>query len=264
MSKMLNRDINSRFEDWLVSPAETLDFEAKRWLNMADVESQGVVAKALIALENHGGGFLLFGYMEDNNKRLVPDPARPSSLKPYLADSINGIVKSRAEPAFHVEVTIQAHPETGDEYPLVCVSGRSRVPVRSDSATPGGSLKHNHYYIRGPGPESKNPSTAAEWDTLLRRAVMNQREEIISVLRAFLPASATLTNDKDQTSGEMASLILSQKQSPQRSATDPEEQLRQFTNCLTCLGFVNSGMYRLRHAAGRRIRGDFGRPRCRW
>ena len=38
---------------------ETLDIEAKDWLDMDDVESKGTSAKTLIALENHGGGFLV-------------------------------------------------------------------------------------------------------------------------------------------------------------------------------------------------------------
>ena len=62
MSHLLNRDINSQFEDWLISPMETLNIEAKGWLDMDDVESKGTIAKALIALENHGGGFLVIGF----------------------------------------------------------------------------------------------------------------------------------------------------------------------------------------------------------
>ena len=198
---MLNKDINARFEDWLLSPAESLDFEVKGWLDMEDAESQGLVAKALIALENHGGGFLLFGYTENLDKKLVPDGPRPISLKPYSTDAINAVVRKRAEPSFHVEVSIQAHPESGDEYPLVRVSGTSKVPVRSDSATAGGSLKQHVYYIRAPGPESRNPLDGSEWDTLLRRAVLNQREEIVSVLRAYLPGAngmALLNGAPDQ------------------------------------------------------------------
>ncbi len=186
---MLNRDINSRFEDWLLSPSETLDFEVKQWLDMTDVESQGIVAKALIALANHGGGFLLFGYKEDATKKLVPDPDRPVSMKPYLTDAINAILKKRAEPTFHVEVTLQRHPVTQEEYPLVRVPGGSKVPVRSDSATPAGSLKQYVYYVRAPGPESRGPQNAAEWDALLRRALLNQRDEIVSLLRTFSMAA---------------------------------------------------------------------------
>lgn len=187
---MLNSDINSRFEDWLLSPRETLDFEVKQWLDMTDPEAQGVVAKALIALENHGGGFLLFGYRENTDKSLSPDPNRPISLEAYLTDALNAIVKRRAEPAFHVEVTLQRHPTSTEEYPLVRVAGTSKVPVRSDSATAGGSLKQHVYYVRAPGPESRGPLNAGEWDALLRRAIANQREEIISLLRALAPGSA--------------------------------------------------------------------------
>lgn len=202
---MLNRDINSRFEDWLLSPNETLDFEVKQWLDLADLEAQGLVAKALIALENHGGGFLLFGYLEDANKKLVADPNRPPSLEPYLADSINAIIKRRAEPSFHAEVTLQRHPESGHEYPLVRVTGKSKVPVRSDSATPKGTLKENVYYIRAPGPESRAPLNAAEWDSLLRRAILNQREEIVALLRTLFPAGGEFGHPAQPTEVEQLS-----------------------------------------------------------
>lgn len=183
---MLNRDINSRFEDWLISPAETLDFEVKKWLDLSDVECQGLIAKALIALENHGGGFLLVGFKEDEQGRLVVDDARPSDLSSYSTDALNAIIKRRAEPAFHVEVIPQIHPENGLEFPLIRVPGTTAVPVRSDSSTPDGTLKNYTYYIRAPGPESRSPMSATEWDSLLRRSIMKQRDEVIAVLRGFL------------------------------------------------------------------------------
>lgn len=186
---MFNQDINSRFNDWLLHPAETLDFEVKRWLDMTDAESHGTIAKALIALENNGGGFLLIGYMEDGTGNLIPDPSRPISLEPYNTDSINAIIKKRAEPAFHVEVRFQTHPHTAEQYPLVIVPGASKVPVRSDSATPNGTLKQNTYYIRASGPESRAPNSASEWDALIRRAIQKQREEIVSLIRTILPTS---------------------------------------------------------------------------
>jgi hypothetical protein len=211
---VLNRDINSRFEDWLLSPSETLDFEVKQWLDMSDVESQGVVAKALIALENHGGGFLLFGYREDSSKKLVPDLARPSSLEPYLTDAINAILKKRAEPAFHVEVTLQSHPITQEPYPLVRVTGGTKIPVRSNSATPLHSLRQNIYYIRASGPESRSPLTAAEWDALLRRVVRNQREEIIDLLRHVLPGATDLIGHKS--TDDQATLVAFSRRSTDR------------------------------------------------
>lgn len=189
MTAPLNRDINSRFEDWLISPTETLDFEVKGWLDLSDAEARGTVAKALIALENHGGGFLLIGFAEDQ-ERLTPDPRRPASLAQYGTDEINAIIKKCAEPSFHAHATFQKHPETGEEFPLIRVTGASKVPVRSCSATPNGTLKQNVYYIRRPGPASEAPMDGAEWDALIRRCVLNQRGEIVEILRSFVPAVA--------------------------------------------------------------------------
>lgn len=189
MPTSLNRDINSRFKDWLISPTETLDFEVKGWLDLADIEARGTVAKALIALENHGGGYLLIGFAEDQGK-LAPDPNRPTNIAHYGTDEINAIIRRCAEPSFHAHVTLQKHPQTNEEYPVIQVAGASKVPVRSCSSTPNGSLKQNVYYIRRPGPASEAPMDGAEWDSLIRRCVLGQRSEIIDVLRSFIPAVA--------------------------------------------------------------------------
>lgn len=189
MTAPLNRDINSRFEDWLISPTETLDFEVKGWLDLSEPEARGTVAKALIALENHGGGFLLIGFTEDKG-RLIPDAKRPASLAQYGTDEINAIIKKCVEPSFHAHVTFQKHPETGEEFPVIQVAGASKVPVRSCSATPNGTLKQNVYYVRRPGPASEAPMDGSEWDALIRRCVLNQRGEIIDLLRSFIPSVA--------------------------------------------------------------------------
>lgn len=199
---MLNKNINSRFEDWLLSPTETLDFEVKQWLDLADAEGRGAIAKALIALENHGGGFLLIGYKEENG-RLVPDNVRPADVGSYNTDAINAILKKCAEPVFHAEVIFQKHPETGLEFPLIRVSGSSRVPVRSSSATAGKTLHQNIYYIRRPGPESDGPKSAAEWDQLMRRCMLAQREEIITVLRNFIPGGPVALSALSQSEHEI-------------------------------------------------------------
>jgi len=180
-----NTDIKSRFDDWLINPSETLDFEVKQWLDLTDAENKGLIAKALIALENNGGGFLLIGF-KDEAGRLRPDPDRPQSLDRFTTDTMNDIIKGRAEPTFHVEVTLQRHPLTDEEFPLIRVAGTSKVPVRSSSETPRSSLKNNVYYIRAPGPASRAPQTAKEWDSLMRRCLNNQRQEIIELSRHIL------------------------------------------------------------------------------
>jgi len=186
----MNREINSLFEDWLISPMETLDIEAKCWLDMNDIESKGTIAKALIALENHGGGYLVIGFSEDAAGVLSSDPNRPPNLTAFGTDEINAIIKKYAEPAFHAHVTFQKNPDSGDEFPVIRSPGTSKVPVRSCSETPNGTLKNKVYYIRRPGPSSEAPLDGSEWDALIRRSVLNQRSEIIDILRSFIPAAA--------------------------------------------------------------------------
>lgn len=191
MSSPINREINSVFEDWLLNPMESLNIEVKGWLDMNDIESRGAIAKALIALENHGGGYLVIGFSEDGSKVLSPNKNRPENLSAFGTDEINAIIKKYAEPRFHAHVIFQRHPESGDEFPVIRSPGSSKVPVRSCSETPGGTLKNKVYYIRKPGPSSEAPLEGREWDALIRRCVLNQRSEIIDILRSFIPTIAS-------------------------------------------------------------------------
>lgn len=203
---MRNFDINSRFQDWLLNPTEALDFEVKGWLDMGSAEARATIAKALIALENHGGGFLLIGYTKGADGRLVPEVPRPVSLDSYNVDEFNSIVKRFAEPVFHVDASLQAHPETGEHFPLVVVHGTSKVPVRAERGSPDNSIRKDVYYVRRAGPASEAPQSGAEWDALIRRCVTNQREEIVALLRAFGFAGAvSAVVPKPEPSQELAS-----------------------------------------------------------
>src|SRR6266498_5815270 len=56
-------------------PREGLDVELKGWLDMTDEAHQADFVKAILALANHGGGFVLIGFGEENGT-WVPDEAR--------------------------------------------------------------------------------------------------------------------------------------------------------------------------------------------
>jgi hypothetical protein len=48
----------------VVEPRETLDAEVKEWLDLASNDHRALVAKEVIALANHGGGYLVIGFEE--------------------------------------------------------------------------------------------------------------------------------------------------------------------------------------------------------
>ena len=46
-------------------PMERLEVEHKDWLDLRDARHRAVLAKAAIALANHGGGYIVIGMVED-------------------------------------------------------------------------------------------------------------------------------------------------------------------------------------------------------
>ncbi|MDP6818944.1 MAG: hypothetical protein QF449_13000 [Alphaproteobacteria bacterium] len=56
-------DLTRRLADLLSDPRETLGVELKVWLDIVDnAEHKAILAKAIIALANHGGGHVIFGF----------------------------------------------------------------------------------------------------------------------------------------------------------------------------------------------------------
>ena len=54
------------------NPREDLDVELKAWLDLNQREHQADLAKAMLALANHGGGFVLVGYDNDTEMPTIP------------------------------------------------------------------------------------------------------------------------------------------------------------------------------------------------
>lgn len=179
-------DDDRRLADLLREPRETLDIEIKDWLDLGDRHHKAVLAKAAIALANHGGGFIVIGFTRAGDS-FLPGAGRPESLGAFNQDAINGIVSHYTEPPFHCDLRIVIQPGTDVAFPVVVVPGGHRVPIRSKRAGPDGQgLQKNVYYIRRPGPQSESPQSAKEWDDLVHRCVRAGREDLLSSIRDIL------------------------------------------------------------------------------
>lgn len=174
-----------RIEDILRDPRESLDVELKGWLDLETREHQALLAKALLAMANHGGGVVIIGLRQEG--AIVEEaPGRPDALGRFNADIINGVVARYAEPAFHCDVRISRNP-AGQEYPVVLIPGGHRAPIRSTRDGPEQNhIRRNIYYIRRPGPQSDAPQTGGEWNDLLRRCLANSREDLLDSFRQIL------------------------------------------------------------------------------
>jgi hypothetical protein len=183
-------DSDERLRDFLLYPTEDLGFEIKRWLDLNDLEHRANLAKALIALANHGGGHLLIGFEEADGGWRPCEP-HPGSLAAYSQDSINSVVARFAEPPFHCSVRHVKHPSSDALYPIIRISRGTGVPVRTKSGCGCGCVKANVYYIRRPGPSSDSPRSGREWDELIGRCVRTNRDSLLGDIHSIVMGTAT-------------------------------------------------------------------------
>lgn len=175
-----------RLQSLVAYPREGLDVELKGWLDLADGEQAASLLKAILALANHGGGYVLVGFREGGGTWTPDEANRPTDLYQYDQDVLNGLVVRYAAPVFHCELHHVAHPQTGAVSPVIVVPP-GRVPIRAKGDSPERRhIRKDSYYIRRPGPKSETPQTGQEWDEFLRRCTLNDRERLLEEFRRLL------------------------------------------------------------------------------
>ena len=159
----------------ITEPREDLDAEYKDWLDLTSNEHhKAKLAKAAIALANHGGGYIVIGF---EDKGLISRP-RPEEIPAITQDSVNAAIRRYAEPEFHCKMYNVPHPDTNVSHPVVSIPSMP-TPVMSKRDYQG-EVAQNRYYIRKPGPRSEEPRTAEEWRTLLNRCMMEANRPTIT------------------------------------------------------------------------------------
>ena len=187
MNVTLPQSEHNRLEDLLHDPQERLDVEIKSWLDLAhNGDHKAKLAKALLALANHGGGYVIIGLTETHTG-FTTASGRPDNLDAYSQDDVNGIVHHYAEPAFHCSVYYVPHPTSGVTHPIIGVPGSHRVPIRAKHGGPNNQIVQQHtIYIRRPGPRSEQPLTGREWDELFAKCLRGRRDELLGRIQDLL------------------------------------------------------------------------------
>lgn len=168
--------------------SETLATEFKAWLDLSIPQGRAPLAKAAIALANHGGGTIVVGMREAANKPIGSHP-RPEEIARYTADAVNAAINKYADPHVHCDVVHLNHPVTGHEHAFVVVPGGQTVPVMSVKDADG-VIMSQRVYIRKPGPKSEEPFNSEEWRPLLSRCINNGRDEMLDRIRVIMSGSA--------------------------------------------------------------------------
>lgn len=182
--------IDNRELDRLVEvPREDIAVEYKQFLDIkGSYENRAILAKAILALANSGGGFVVFGFKEVT-KNLEPDIGNENLGKTVDQDLVNSIVSKFAEPAFHCRVEAIHRKDGSGPFPIVQVPGGHAVPVmakaedKSDAQPQSKHVRQNQFYIRKPGPKSEPITSADEWRELLDRCIRARRVELADLIR---------------------------------------------------------------------------------
>ena len=165
------------------TPREDLGVEYKTWLNLKTKEEQATLAKAAIAIANHGGGFVVIGF-EEFDEHLV-SIQRPQNIPVLTQDSVNAAVRRYASPEFHCAVHMILNATNNVEHPIIRVPSNLTEPVMSKRDC-GGVIVRNRCYIRKPGPRSEEPQSGEEWRALINRCVRANREDMIDSIRSIV------------------------------------------------------------------------------
>ena len=116
----------TRADELVGRPVESLNVELKTWLDPVDDLHVAKLVRAIFALRNRGGGFIVIGF---DDKTLQPDPfpfSRPLE-DAYHLDEVQSIVSRYAHDAF--EIAVWMGVRDGNSYPVIVVPECVRTPV---------------------------------------------------------------------------------------------------------------------------------------
>jgi Putative DNA-binding domain len=178
--------IASDLSELLLHPSESLSLEYKSWLDLSDKSDRARLAKAAIALANHGGGTVVLGMRELNDDTGgIISQVRPGNIPRYSGDDVNAAINRFADPPFHSELQFAIHPQSANEHAIVQVPSGSSVPIMSKKGCEG-IISPQRCYIRKPGPKSEEPHTSEEWRAVLNRCVRDGRESMLDAIRSIV------------------------------------------------------------------------------
>lgn len=178
-----------RAKELVDRPSESLSVELKRWIDPDTQVGTAKLVRAVLALRNHGGGYMVVGF--DNNT-LAPDRGNvPQDARAkFHHDKIQGLVSRFASEPF--EVALEFPERDGQLYPVIGVPSGVKTPVAAKSDLVVGDAKlitAGDIYVRSLR-ANNTPSTAKagwqDWPALVETCFDNREADIGRFLRRHL------------------------------------------------------------------------------
>ena len=176
-------------------PSESLQVELKTWLDPRSDDGIAKLVKAMFAIRNRNGGFLLIGF---NNEDGSPDPyifEDPSETL-FHFDILQGLVSRYTSPAFEIEVVF-ADRDT-QWHPIIVIPSGVQVPavVKRDLTGNGGKklLNAGDVFFRtvnSNGTASSTRILPSDYADLLDVCFDNREADIGRFLRRHLGGASS-------------------------------------------------------------------------
>ena len=212
---------SSRIQELVNRPSESLSVELKRWIDPASPEGKDKIVRAVLALRNHGGGYLVIGF---DNETLQPDiENRPPNVRSaFHIDRIQGLIARFSSEPF--EVSVEFPEREGQVYPVIVVPPGVKTPVASKSYLYKDDKKLisiDDVYVRSLRANNTASTTKAtwkDWRHIVDVCFDNREADIGRFLRRHLSGLNL------ETVREVAAAIAKGRE----SESSPEELLRKY------------------------------------
>jgi hypothetical protein len=221
----------NELQELVDDPNETLDVEYKSWLDLADNAARAGLARHIAALSNHGGGAIVFGFMDATPPQLAGPNPYPRVV--CNRDTVAGVVKKYLEPTFQCDV-LMIRSAAGNEHPVIVVPPHGAAPICAKSSGPDvngkpSGIAQGTYYTRKPGPESAPVLSAADWAPIIRRCSMHDRASVLSAIDAALVGTrGEVTSIEDALKTFHEATHVAFLKDAQQQETFPELAMRHF------------------------------------
>lgn len=180
-----------RITDLIHRPGESLSVEIKSWIDPASEDGQQKIVRGTLALRNHGGGYLIFGF--DDQTLHVSTSNVPADVRAvFHQDIIQGLITRFASEPF--EVIVHFPEKDGQVFPVISVPPGVRTPVAAKSdliakATQSKLVNKDDVYVRTLR-ANNTPSTAKaswkDWSKIVEVCFDNREADIGRFFRRHL------------------------------------------------------------------------------
>lgn len=176
---------------WVEYPEETALTEYKAAIKFDPRSEFGAkLVKHILGQANAGGGYIVIGFVEEASGKLHSDPKLSTEIsRSYettrLCQSVDKYLRGQ-----RIELQVHKVSHRGRDYPIISVQGFRETPFfcAKDglSADKKHILKEGAVYVRDRAAKTVVVAGPEHWNILLKIAIKQRQEEILSQLQSIL------------------------------------------------------------------------------